>query len=202
MYELPALPYDYKALAPFLSEEQLQIHHDKHHKAYVDKANEVLGKLEIARKEGSEIDVKAVSKNLSFQAAGVQLHSLFWSILLPKDKTQKQPTKIIGDEIKKEFGSYERFVKEFSDCAVNCEGSGWAALTYSRYTNRLFIMQIEKHNVNVIPAMHLLLVLDVWEHAYYIDYKNDRAKYVQTFFDYINWQEVEMKLGKAILTLK
>ncbi len=202
MYELEALPYDYKALSPFLSEEQLQLHHDKHHKAYVDKANEVLDKLELARKEGSEIDIKAVSKNLSFQAAGALLHALFWKNLAPKDQTQTEPTKIIGDEIKKEFGSYERFVKEFSDCAVNCEGSGWAALAFDRYTSRLLIMQIEKHNVNIIPAMHILLVLDVWEHAYYLDYKNERPKYVEAFWNNINWQEVEIRLDKAILTLK
>lgn len=202
IYGLPALSYDYKALAPFLSEQQLMIHHDKHHKAYVDKANEVLGKLEMARKEGSEIDTKAVSKNFSFQAAGVLLHSLFWKNLSPKDKTQAEPTPIIGDEINKEFKSFERFKKEFTDCAVNCEGSGWAALAYDRETHRLIILQVEKHNVNVIPGLSLLLVLDVWEHAYYLDYKNERPKYVENFWQYVNWQEVEVRLGKAVLTLK
>lgn len=202
MYALPTLPYDYKALVPFLSEEQLKIHHDKHHKAYVDKANEVLGKLEIARREGTEIDVKAVSKNLSFQAAGALLHSLFWKNLAPKDQTQTEPTKIIGDEITKEFSSFERFRKEFTDCAINCEGSGWATLAYDRQTNHLVIMQIEKHNINIIPGLDLLLVLDVWEHAYYLDYKNERPKYVEAFWQNVNWQEVEIRLGKAILTLK
>jgi len=202
MYELPVLPYDYKALVPFLSEEQLKIHHDKHHKAYVDKANEVLGKLNQARSEGSEIDQKAIAKNLSFQVAGALLHSLFWKNLAPKSKTQEEPTKIIGEEIKKEFKSFERFKKEFTDSAVNCEGSGWAALVYDRQTHHLLIMQIEKHNVNIIPGLDLLLVLDVWEHAYYLDYKNERPKYVEAFWQNVNWQEVEIRLGKAILTLK
>lgn len=93
-------------------------------------------------------------------------------------------------EINAEFGKFDRFKKEFTQAAVSAEGSGWAALTFCRKTGRLLVMQIEKHNVNVYPDFHILMVLDVWEHAYYLDYKNDRAKGVETFWNIVNWDAV------------
>jgi Fe-Mn family superoxide dismutase len=189
-YELPPLPYDYKDLEPYISEEQLKIHHDKHHQAYVDGANALLKKFDA---RDSEFDIKAVAKELSFHVGGFILHKLFWENMGPAEKCGGEPTGTIADYIKKDFGSFERFKKEFTQAAVGVEGSGWAALTLCRRTNRIFIMQIEKHNVNVIPGFRIMMVLDVWEHAYYLDYQNRRPEFVDAFWNLVNWDEVNRR---------
>ncbi|MBI5253726.1 MAG: superoxide dismutase [Euryarchaeota archaeon] len=193
LYSLPELPYGYKDLEPHISEEQLRIHHDKHHQAYVNSANAIIQKLDKARKDGADIDVKSTLKELSFHIGGHILHSLFWSNLAPKGKSGEKPGGVLGDAIEREFGSFDRFRKEFTQAAVSVEGSGWAALTFCRQTNRPMIMQIEKHNINVYPAFRILMVLDVWEHAYYLDYKNERAKFVDAFWNIVNWNEVNKR---------
>jgi len=197
-YVLPKLPYDYKDLAPHMSEEQLRIHHSKHHQAYVNGANAILQKLDKARREGTEIDVKSTLKDLSFNIGGHLLHSLFWGNLAPAGKGGGKPRGVLGDALEKEFGSFERFKKEFTQAAVSVEGSGWAALTFCRQTNRPIIMQVEKHNTNVYPIFRILMVLDVFEHAYYIDYKNERAKFVDAFWSIVNWDGVNKRLEETL----
>jgi len=187
-FSLPKLPYEYKALEPYLSELQLTLHHDKHHLAYVNGANAVFAKLDKARQENAEIDVKSTLKELSFHIGGHMLHTTFWNSMAPPGKGGGgKPEGLIAEALMKEFGSYERFKKEFSQAATSVEGSGWAALAMHPCIDRLLIMQIEKHNVNVYPALRFLLALDVWEHAYYVDYKNDRAKFVEGFWNVVNW---------------
>jgi Fe-Mn family superoxide dismutase len=193
LYSLPKLKYDYKDLAPYISEEQLRIHHQKHHQAYVNGANAIFEKLDKARKEGTDIDMKSTLKELSFNIGGHLLHSLFWENMAPAGKGGKFGGKL-ADSINKEFGSFERFKKEFSQAATSVEGSGWAALSFSEQDGRPLIMQIEKHNMNVYPAFKILMVLDVFEHAYYIDYKNDRAKFVEAFWNIVNWDEVARRI--------
>jgi len=197
-YALPKLPYDYKDLALHMSEQQLMIHHQKHHQAYVNGANAILERLDKARKEGADIDVKSTLKELSWNIGGHLLHSLFWGNLAPAGKGGGKPKGVLAEAIDKEFGSFERFKKEFTQAAVSVEGSGWAALTRCRQTGRLMIMQVEKHNMNVYPMFRILMVLDVFEHAYYIDYKNDRAKFVEAFWNIVNWDEVNKRLQEAI----
>jgi len=187
LYILPKLPYDYADLQPYMSKEQLTIHHDKHHQAYVNGANAILQRLDKARKEGTDLDVKSTLKELSFNIGGNLLHSLFWNNLAPPKKAGGKPTGALGEAIDKEFGNFDRFKKEFSQAASSVEGSGWAALTICKQTKRPMIMQIEKHNTNVYPGFHILMVLDVFEHAYYVDYKNDRAKYIEAFWSIVNW---------------
>jgi len=198
LYSLPELPYAYNALEPFISEGQLQLHHDKHHAAYVNGANAILDKLEKARQAGSDLDMKATLKELSFQAGGHVLHSLFWANLAPAAKAAKEPGGTLADVLKKEFGSFERFKKEFTTAAASTEGSGWAALAWCGLTGRPRIMQIEKHNVNVYPMFRILMVVDVWEHAYYLDYKNERAKFLEAFWNIVNWDEVNRRLEAII----
>jgi len=193
IYTLPNLPYEYNALEPYISEEQLKLHHQKHHQAYVNGANSVFEKLEKARKEEKDIDIKSLQKELSFYMAGYFLHSLFWTNMAP-GRDDNKPEGEIGALIEGEFGSFERFKKEFAQAAVSTEGSGWAILAFDSESNRSVIMQIEKHNVNICPTLKILVVLDVWEHAYYLDYKNDRAKFVEAFFNLIDWKEVEKRL--------
>jgi len=197
-YVLPKLPYEYGALAPYMSEEQLRIHHSKHHQAYVNGANAILQRLDKARKENAEIDIKSSLKELSWNIGGHLLHSLFWENLAPPRKGGGKPGGVLGDVIEKEFGSFERFKKEFTQAAISVEGSGWTALTYCKQTQRPIIMQIEKHNTNVYPMFRILMVLDVFEHAYYIDYKNDRAKFVEAFWNIVNWDGVNKRIEELL----
>ena len=197
-YVLPKLTYGYKDLEPYMSEQQLTIHHQKHHQAYVNGANAILERLDKARKDGTDLDGKATLKELSWNIGGHLLHSLFWDNLVPTGKGEGKPSGTLGNTIEKEFGSFERFKKEFAQTAVSVEGSGWAALTFCRQTRRPIIMQAEKHNTNVYPTFRILMVLDVFEHAYYIDYKNERAKYVDAFWNIVNWDEANKRLEEAL----
>ena len=194
-YSLPKLPYGYKDLEPHMSEQQLTIHHQKHHQAYVNGANAIFQKLDKARKEGADIDVKATLKQLSFNRVGHILPYLYYRNLTPATKGGGgKPGGALGNAIDKEFGSFERFKKEFTQAGMSVEGSGWAALTLDKQTDKPLIMQIEKHNTNVFPGYKILMVLDVFEHAYYIDYKNDRAKYVEAFWNIVNWNKANERL--------
>jgi Fe-Mn family superoxide dismutase len=198
MYSLPALPYDYAALAPAISEEQLRLHHSKHHQAYVNGANAVLGKLDKARVENLELDMKATLKELAFHLGGNKMHTMFWQNMAPAGKGGGGvPSGKLGEMITAEFASFERFKKEFTQAANSTEGSGWAVLTLCRGTMRPLIMQVEKHGVNTFPY-RILMVLDVWEHAYYVDYRNDRAKYVENFWNIVNWDVVNRRLAEAL----
>jgi len=194
LYALPKLPYEYKALAPYISEAQLTLHHQKHHQAYVTGANAILEKLDKARKENLDLDIKATLKELSFHIGGYKLHNMFWENLAPAGKGGGVPKGDLAKEIDAEFGKFDRFKKEFTQAATSVEGSGWAALTYCMKTERPIIMQVEKHNANIYPGFSILMVLDVWEHAYYLDYKNDRAKFVDAFWNIVNWDEVNKRL--------
>jgi Fe-Mn family superoxide dismutase len=195
-FSLPKLPYDYNALEPYISETQLKLHHDKHHQAYVNGANADFEKLDKARKENAELDMKALLKDLSFNVGGHLLHSIFWENLAPAGKGGGGPPKgAIADAINKEFGSFDQFKKEFTKAAATTEGSGWAALAVHPCVDRPLILQIEKHNVNVYPTFKILMVLDVWEHAYYVDYKNERAKFIEAFWNIVNWDNVNKNLS-------
>ncbi len=195
-YALPQLPYGYGDLSPYMSEEQLRAHHSIHHQAYVNGVNAVLKKLESARKKN--VDVKAALKELSWNVDGHVLHSIFWRNLAPPSKGGGRLGGRLADLIDGEFGGFERFKREFSQAAITVEGSEWAVLTLCKLTGRLLIMQVEKHNVNVVPGCPVLMVLDVFEHAYYIDYKNKRADYVEAFWSIVNWDEVNKRLEKAL----
>ncbi len=196
-YTLPKLPYEYTALAPYISEEQLKLHHQKHHQAYVNGANAVFEKLDKARRENTDPDMKATLKEMSFHIGGFRLHNRFWENLAPAGKGGGgAPTGGLAKAIDGEFKKFDRFKKEFTQAAASVEGSGWAALTYCWKTGRPLVMQIEKHNVNVTPGFDILMVLDVWEHAYYLDYKNDRAKFIDAFWNIVNWDVVAQRFDK------
>ena len=199
MYELPTLGYDYNALEPVISAELLQLHHDKHHASYVKGANTILEKMNKARADKADFDTKATFKELSFHIGGHLLHSLFWENLCPPGKGGgDKPSGTIVQVIEEEFGTFERFKKVFSQTASSIEGSGWAALTFCKKTARPIIMQVEKHNANVYPMFKILMVLDVWEHAYYLDYKNDKGTFIEEFWTIVNWTEVNKRL-EAVL---
>lgn len=194
LYQLQPLPYDYNALEPVISEGLLRLHHDKHHAGYVNGANAIVQKLEKARKESLDLDMKAITKEYSFHFGGLFLHERFWQNMGPTSKAGGKPGGKIGDVIDKEFGSFDRFKKEFTQVANSVEGSGWAAMVFCGHIERPELVQIEKHNVNVTPQQKVLMVLDVWEHAYYLDYKNDRAKFIENWWNVVNWDAVEKRL--------
>jgi Fe-Mn family superoxide dismutase len=194
-FTLPKLPYDYNALAPYISEQQLKLHHDKHHQAYVNSANAAFEKLDKARGENTDVDMKATLKELSFNVGGHILHSIFWENMAPTGKGGGKPGGAVADMINMGFGTFERFKKEFTTAATSTEGSGWTAIAVHPCIGRPLIMQIEKHNVNVYPSFKILMVLDVWEHAYYIDYKNERPKFIEAFWNVVNWDYVDKTLS-------
>ncbi|MBD3209901.1 superoxide dismutase [Candidatus Micrarchaeota archaeon] len=190
-YQLPELPYGYKDLEPNISEELLTLHHDKHHAGYVNGANAILETLDNARKNNQELDMKSELKALSFNVGGHVLHSLFWENMSPDGGGE--PEGKLAEMIDAEFGSLERFRKEFWD-ACKVEGSGWAVLAYCSKTGRLMIGQVEKHSVNVYPGFRIIMTLDLWEHAFYLDYKNEKGKFIEAFWNVVNWKEVGRRL--------
>ena len=195
-YKLPDLPYAYNALVPTISEEIMKLHHDKHHLAYVNGANAALDKLQKARETGfAGIDVKAIERDLAFHGSGHTMHSTFWPNMKPN--SGGKPGGRIADQINTDFGKYDSFKEQFSTAAKQVEGSGWAVLAYEPWTQQLITLQAEKHNDLTVQGVVPLLVLDVWEHAYYLQYKNDRAAYVDAWWNVVNWDDVEKRLEKA-----
>jgi Fe-Mn family superoxide dismutase len=196
-YELPQLPYAYNALEPYIIEEIMRLHHTKHHQAYVNGANAALEKIEKAAKGEIQIDVRAVLRDLSFNLDGHKLHSIFWPNMAPPGKGGGKPGGAIADKINAEFGSFENFKKLFSDAAKTVEGVGWALLLYDPEADRLVLTQIEKQNLMHLAELPILLAIDVWEHAYYLQYKNDRASYVDNWWNVVNWDDVEQRFSKV-----
>jgi Fe-Mn family superoxide dismutase len=195
-YTLPDLPYKYNALEPTISEEIMKLHHDKHHKGYVDGANAALDKLEKGRAAGLQgVDVKAILRDLSFNASGHVLHAIFWPNMSPSGGGK--PGGKLADQISQDFGSFDSFKLQFSNAAKAVEGSGWGILAYDSLSDQLLTLQAEKHQNLTAQGTVPLLVLDVWEHAYYLQYKNDRGSYVDKWWNVVNWSDVEKRLDKA-----
>jgi len=197
-YTLPPLPYAYNALQPYISEQIMTLHHDKHHQAYVTGANAAMEKLDKARKGEIQIDIRGVLRDFGFNADGHILHSLFWPSMAPAGKGGGTPGGKIADQINKDFGSFDKFKTQFSDAFKSVEGSGWAMLVYEPVSEQLVISQIEKHNLNHIAHAEVILCSDAWEHAYYAQYLNDRAKYGEAWWNVVNWSEADSRLGKVL----
>jgi Fe-Mn family superoxide dismutase len=198
-YSLPDLPYGYADLEPFISEQLLKVHHDGHHKKYVDHANGLLEKMDKARADGTMLNMKCEAQSLAFNVGGQRLHSLYWENMRPSSSGGGgKPGGLIADALDKEFGSYERFQKEFTELANSVESSGWAALVFCTQTQRPLLVQIKDHDLYAIPGFRILMVMDVWEHAYYLDYKNQKAKYTEAFWNVVNWDAADHRLEHII----
>lgn len=194
-YELPELPYEYDALEPHIDEKIMRLHHDKHHQGYVNGANAALEKLEEMRSNGSYDGIKAVKRNLSFNLSGHINHSIFWPNMSPDGGGK--PGGVLGDVIENDFGSFENFKDEFSATAGSVEGSGWGMLVYEPELDQLMIKQVENHNNRTIEGATPLLVLDVWEHAFYLQYENNKGDYIDSWWNVINWDDVENRYQEA-----
>ena len=196
-YVLPELPYAYDALEPHISAEIMELHHSKHHQNYVNGANAALEKLDAARKDGSiAAVVTALSKDLAFNLGGHTNHSLFWENLGPNGGGK--PTGALAAAIDADFGSFEEFQKHFAAAALGLQGSGWAVLAYDKIGERLVIEQMTDQQGNLSIDLVPLLLLDMWEHAFYLQYKNVKADYVAAVWNVFNWDEVAARYAAAV----
>lgn len=184
---LPPLPYAHDALEPYLDKETLILHHDKHHRAYVNGFNAALNALSKARAEGDHAMIKHWSRELSFHGAGHVLHALYWTSMSPKGG---EPEGDLLHALKQSFGSFEAFITQFAAASGAVEASGWGILAHEPYMGHLVVLQAEKHQDLGIWGVHPLLVCDVWEHAYYLKYRNRRGEYIENFLKVVNWKEV------------
>ncbi len=194
-HTLPELPYAYDALEPHISEETLKLHHDKHHKAYVDGLNEAEKKISKARAAGKFDSIPALNAALEFNAGGDFLHTLYWKSLVPT-KEYKAPSKSLKKLIEEDFGSWEAFRAQLKESTVKVRGSGWGVLVYT--PSGLRVLTVMNHENGPLWDGIVLLPVDAWEHAYYMDYQNDRAAHFDALFDnLVNWAEVENRLKAA-----
>ncbi|MCU1584443.1 MAG: superoxide dismutase [Microbacteriaceae bacterium] len=194
-YTLPELGYDYGALAPSISGAIMELHHTKHHQAYVTGANAAMAGLAAARDSGDLANVNKLEKDLAFNLGGHVNHSIFWTNLSPDggDKPAGELAAAIDDQ----FGSFDKFVAHFTAVALGVQGSGWAVLAYDVIGQRLSVFQLFDQQGNVPLGLIPLFMLDVWEHAYYLDYKNVRADYVKAVWNIANWQNVQQRFDVA-----
>lgn len=187
-YELPPLPYEYNALEPYLDENTLRLHHDNHHAAYVKGLNTALEKLQEAREKGDYALIHFWERNLAFNGSGHILHSIFWTNLSPGGGGM--PTGELSSQITRDFGNFESFRNQLSEAAAAVEGSGWAILGWVDEFQKLVILQVENHQKLTLWGITPLLVLDVWEHAYYLKYQNRRTEWITNWWKIINWEDV------------
>ncbi|KHF38864.1 superoxide dismutase [Halalkalibacter okhensis] len=194
-HKLPPLPYAYNALEPYISEEIMRLHHQKHHQSYVDGLNKAEREMQKARKKSDYDLIKHWEREAAFNGAGHYLHTIFWKVMSPRGGSR--PSGELAQQINRDFGSFNKMKEHFSNAAEKVEAVGWALLVYSPRTHRLEILQAEKHQnlsqQDIIP----LLVLDVWEHAYYLQYKNERKPYINNWWNVVNWPEVEKRYLEA-----
>jgi superoxide dismutase, Fe-Mn family len=194
-HELPPLDYPYNALEPHIDEATMRLHHDMHHAAYVQGLNNAEAKLAAAREAKDFSLVKHWERELAFHGAGHFLHSLFWKNMSPNGGGR--PEGALLEQVRRDFGDYESFVAQFKAAATAVEGSGWALLVKNSMTGKLEILTAEKHQNLSQWVVAPLLVLDVWEHAYYLKYQNRRAAYVEAFFNVVNWKDVAQRFDNA-----
>jgi superoxide dismutase, Fe-Mn family len=192
---LPDLPYAYEALEPFLSAETLHLHHDKHHQAYVNGYNDAEAKLKAAEEKGDFAAIRALCDALAFNYSGHLLHSMFWTNMKPGGGGE--PGGDLAAQIAKDFGSFETFQAEFLAAANAVQGSGWAVLVWQPIGERLVVLQAEKHQNLAEWGAVPILVLDVWEHAYYLQYQNRRVDFTAAFMGVVNWDDVAARLKAA-----
>ncbi|MEI8080452.1 MAG: superoxide dismutase [Actinomycetes bacterium] len=194
VYTLPDLPYDYSALEPAMIGAILELHHDKHHAAYVKGANDTLDQLAEAREKGNP-GIVGLEKTLAFNLSGHILHSVFWQNLSPDGGGE--PDGALGDAITADFGSFEQFKGQLQSATTLVQGSGWGVLAYEPLADKLLVTQVYDHHGNVGMGTTPLLVFDAWEHAYYLQYKNVRPDYVTKLWDLVNWSDVAARYAEA-----
>ena len=194
-YVLPDLDYDFAALEPHISGEIMALHHGKHHKAYVEKGNEALEKIDEARAKNDLSALAGLEKALAFNVSGHVLHSIFWKNLSPQGGGA--PRGELASQIALDFGTFEAMRGQLTQAAATIMGSGWGALAWEPMAKRLVTLQIHDHQSNVTPGAVPLMVIDAWEHAYYLQYKNQKTAFFEAVWNLWNWADVADRLARA-----
>ena len=194
-YTLPALPYDYSALEPHISARIMELHHSKHHQAYVDGANGALAQMAEARESGNFGAINKLEKDLAFHLGGHVNHSIFWTNL--QGHGAATPEGEIQAAIDEFFGSYEGFQAHFTAVAMGIQGSGWAVLSWDPIGAQLVIQQLFDQQANTAQGTIPVLQIDMWEHAFYLDYQNVKGDYVKALWNIVNWENVQARLEAA-----
>lgn len=196
-YQLPDLPYDYSALAPAMAPQILELHHDKHHANYVNTANETAEQIDAARNKGDFGALAGLQRKFAFNLAGHINHSIFWKNMTPGGSELKGALKT---QIEKDFGSFEAFQAQFSACANSIFGSGWAMLVWDCVAQKLHNVQVYDHQGNCPAGMIPVVVLDMWEHAFYLQYQNVKADFVKAWWGLVNWEDAAERFMAAQAT--
>jgi Fe-Mn family superoxide dismutase len=196
VYTLPDLPYDYSALEPHMIGRIVELHHDKHHRAYVDGANQALERLAEARQANRLESIAALERALAFNLSGHVLHSVFWQNLAPQ--AGGRPFGELAERIEMDFGSFDAFRAQLIAAASTIMGSGWAALAWDPIGRRLMTLEIHDHQSETTQAGVPILVLDAWEHAYYLQYFNEKKKFFEAIWNLRNWDDVARRLRAAM----
>ena len=194
-YSLPELTYDYGSLEPHISGRIMELHHDKHHLAYVNGANTALEQLADARDKSDFANINKLQKDLAFHLSGHVNHSIFWKNLSPN--SEGRPEGELAAAISEFFGSFEAFQAHFNAAALGIQGSGWAFLAWDSLGEKLIIEQLYDQQGNIATATIPLLMLDMWEHAFYLDYVNVKGDYVKAFWNIVSWSDVQARFDAA-----
>ncbi|NMC27409.1 MAG: superoxide dismutase [Syntrophomonadaceae bacterium] len=193
VHVLPELPYAYNALEPYYDEQTVRLHHDMHHKAYVDGLNNAEAKLAEAIEKGDFGLIKHIERELAFHGAGHILHTIFWENMKPDGGGPAAGA--VGELIDRDFGGFANFKKLFSASAAAVEGSGWTILACNPVFEKLVVLQAEKHQDLTQWGAVPLLIIDVWEHAYYLKYQNKRAAWIEAWWNLVNWEDVNRRVA-------
>lgn len=197
-YSLPDLPYDYGELQPSISAKLLELHHSKHHAAYVKGANETLEKLASARDASDFSTIGQLGKTLAFNVSGHVLHSLFWTCMGPAG--ERHPEGALGGAIESSFGSFDSMKQQTNAAVSQLQGSGWAVLAWEPVARTLIVEQVYDHQSNVGQGTDVLFVIDGWEHAYYLDHLNDKASWLEAFWQVADWRSAIARFDAVALT--
>jgi Fe-Mn family superoxide dismutase len=195
-HQLPPLPYAYNALEPAIGSRTMHIHHDIHHKAYVDNLNKTELQLVEARRTNNFENIRGLERNLAFNGSGHILHSIFWTVMVPGGATH--PYGQADRQIIRYFGGITAFFNQFTAAATDVEASGWGVLAWVPSFGHLEIFTAENHQKLTDWGCIPVLVCDVWEHAYYLDYQNRRPAYIKAWWQLVNWDDVERRLTLAM----
>lgn len=194
-YVLPPLPFDFSALEPHISGRIMELHHDKHHGTYVTNANGLLDRLEESRAKDDFATIPALERGLAFNVSGHVLHTIFWQNL--KAKAEPEPRGALAEQIKRDFGSFAIFRKQMNTAASTVMGSGWGALVWEPLLGRLMTVQIYDHQSNITQAGIPIMVLDAWEHAWYLQYENRKTDFFEATWNLWNWEDVAARFERA-----
>ena len=197
LYALPDLPYDYDALEPHISARIMELHHDKHHAAYVKGANETIEKLQASRADCDFATISMLEKDLAFHVSGHVLHSVFWTNLSPDGGGEPDPAGSLTSVLGETFGGVDRFRAQMTEAATKVQGSGWALASWEPVAGRIVVQQVHDHQGNHGQGTIPLLAIDAWEHAYYLQYENRKAEFFDAIWNVVNWSDVQVRFDLA-----